>query len=188
VSIERRFRALPGARAHAPARRPQRVDPARHGVDRFLAMTTQALFGELTRALEKAALDVYGDRLTSLVVFGSVGRGTARPDSDRDVLLVVDPLPDGRMARVAEFLAVEERLAPVARSLGERGLVTKLSPVFKTRAAATRGSPLFLDMVEMRASCSTATTSSRASSPGCAAVSRHSARGASGAGRAGTGI
>ena len=37
-------------------------------------MSTLELFAELIRAVEAAAIAVYGDRLTSLVVFGSVGR------------------------------------------------------------------------------------------------------------------
>jgi hypothetical protein len=52
----------------------------------------------------------YGKRLISLVVFGSVGRGTPRPDSDIDLLLVVKDLPDGRMARVKEFVPIEMAL------------------------------------------------------------------------------
>jgi hypothetical protein len=111
-------------------------------------MRTADLFAELIDALEQAALVVYGDRLVSLVVFGSVGRGSARPDSDLDVLLVVDPLPRGRMARVAEFGAVEDALESTLRSLRKRGLSTEISPVFKTRDEASRGSPLVLDMVE----------------------------------------
>lgn len=35
----------------------------------------------------------YADRLVSLVVFGSMGRGTPRPDSDVDLLIVAEPLP-----------------------------------------------------------------------------------------------
>ncbi|MBM4242803.1 MAG: nucleotidyltransferase domain-containing protein [Deltaproteobacteria bacterium] len=111
-------------------------------------MTTAGQFAELIRAVEVAAIGVYGDRLMSLVVFGSVGRGTARPDSDLDLLLVADPLPRGRMARVAEFAAVEDALAPRLRRLRDQGLTTEISPVFKTGEEAAHGSPLFLDMVE----------------------------------------
>jgi predicted nucleotidyltransferase len=93
-------------------------------------------------ALQAAALDAYGPRLVSLVVFGSVGRGTARPDSDLDLLVVADDLPRGRVARVAEFAGVE---GVVGRAFG--GTVD-LSPVFKTRDEVLAGSPLFLDMVD----------------------------------------
>jgi predicted nucleotidyltransferase len=87
----------------------------------------------------------YGVRLVSLVVFGSRGRGTARPDSDLDLLIVADRLPAGRMARVAEFAAVETLLvADGALGIG----AVQCSPVFKSRDEATAGSPLFLDMVD----------------------------------------
>jgi predicted nucleotidyltransferase len=80
----------------------------------------------------------YGDRLWTLAVFGSVGRGTARSDSDLDCLIVADGLPAGRMARVADFEAVESMLPEPTRQ--------RLSPIFKTRPEVEAGSPLFLDM------------------------------------------
>lgn len=92
-------------------------------------------------ALLHACEEVYGERLITVAIFGSAGRGTARPDSDLDFLLIVDPLPDGRMPRVEEFEEAERRLR-------ERLPVPFLSPIFKTREEAERGSPLFLDMTE----------------------------------------
>ena len=86
----------------------------------------------------------YGQRLVSLVVFGSVGRGTPRPDSDVDLLVVADPLPDGRIPRVREFEEVERSVA-VHPSVGG---AHRLSPIFKTPAEVRRGSPLFLDMLD----------------------------------------
>lgn len=99
-------------------------------------------------ALVPACREVYGERLVTVAVFGSTGRGTARPDSDIDVLLVADPLPLGRMRRVAEFEAVETRLrALVKQELGP-GPLPPLSPVLKTPEEVRAGSPLFLDMTE----------------------------------------
>lgn len=99
-------------------------------------------------SLEAVALAVrshYGERLVSLVVFGSRGRGTARADSDLDLLIVARGLPHGRVSRVADFAAVE-------RDLTERGALgdppVACSPVFKSPEEASAGSPLFLDMVE----------------------------------------
>ena len=86
----------------------------------------------------------YGDRLVSLVVFGSVGRGTPRPDSDIDLLVVAEPLPDGRIPRVREFEEVERSVAVKGSVEG----VHRLSPIFKTPAEVRRGSPLFLDMLD----------------------------------------
>lgn len=95
-----------------------------------------------------ACLAEYGDRLVSVVLFGSAARGTASPDSDLDLLIVADSLPDGRVPRVREFMAVERRLAVDLRAARLAGWNVELSPVFKTPDEATAGSPLFLDMVD----------------------------------------
>ena len=91
---------------------------------------------------------VYGPRLVACAVFGSVGRGTPRHDSDIDLLLVVRGLPVGRTKRVEEFLPVDARLASAldADDTGRPPIV--LSPVFKSPEEVEAGSPLFLDMIE----------------------------------------
>jgi len=99
-------------------------------------------------AIVQAAREVYGERLVSLAVFGSVGRGTPRFDSDIDLLVVAAGLPRGRLARVREFSAVEARLAPVLEQAAAAGVDTVVNPVFKTPEEVGAGSLLFLDMVE----------------------------------------
>jgi len=73
---------------------------------------------------------------------------TARLDSDVDLLVVADPLPRGRLARVEEFAAVEARLGDAFASARALGLTADLSPVFKTPAELIAGTPLMLDMVD----------------------------------------
>jgi predicted nucleotidyltransferase len=90
----------------------------------------------------------YGSRLVSLAVFGSVGRETPRPDSDIDLLLVVNSLPVGRVARISEFDAIERLLAPALAAARARGVETRLSPVIRTPDEMVQGSPLLLDMTE----------------------------------------
>jgi predicted nucleotidyltransferase len=99
-------------------------------------------------AIVQAAREVYGERLVSLAVFGSVGRGTPRFDSDIDLLVVAAGLPRGRLARVREFSAVEARLAPALAQAATAGVDTVVNPVFKTPEEVAAGSLLFLDMVE----------------------------------------
>jgi predicted nucleotidyltransferase len=103
-------------------------------------------FAFLTKRIEEETIRYYGERLVSLVLFGSVARRRMRPDSDIDLLIVAEPLPAGRMARVREFDAVEAALAGDLEAAGRAGVHTCLSPVFKTTAEVERGSPLFLDM------------------------------------------
>jgi predicted nucleotidyltransferase len=89
---------------------------------------------------------IYGERLVSVAVFGSVAKGTMRPDSDIDLLFVVDDLPKGRMPRMREFEAVETRLQPLLDKAAQHGVHTTLSPVLKTPRELAYGSLLFLDM------------------------------------------
>ncbi len=105
-------------------------------------------FREFLAPLAEAVTGHYGSNLVSLAVFGSVGRGTPRPDSDIDLLIICRSLPPGRMKRMDDFMAVEDALAPQLRSLSERGIHTTLSPVIKTVAEARQGSHLFLDMID----------------------------------------
>ena len=105
-------------------------------------------FERLLEAVLTACQRHYGDRLISVAVYGSLGRGTPRADSDVDLLIVAEDLPEGRIARARDFQAVEAAVAPVLVELRAEGLAPELSPVFKTPHEVGQGSPLFLDMVE----------------------------------------
>ncbi len=103
-------------------------------------------FDRILNAVADACRDHYGHRLVSLVVFGSVARGTMRHDSDIDLLVVVNDLPVGRIPRVRDFDLVETAVEEQLRQAESRGIYTRLSPVIKTPAEVQHGSPLFLDM------------------------------------------
>ena len=85
----------------------------------------------------------FDDRLVSVVLFGSVADGRARPDSDVDLLLVARDLPPGprrRRALVAE--AADRTEALLHRSVPQ----AFLSLVLKTPEEVELGGPLFYDM------------------------------------------
>lgn len=105
-------------------------------------------FMELEERLLKEIKSLYKERLVSIVIFGSAGRGTQRFDSDVDILIIAEGLPKGRMKRVREFDKVEDRVELFLKSLKKEGIETYISPIIKTPEEAEMGSPLFLDMVE----------------------------------------
>jgi predicted nucleotidyltransferase len=84
-----------------------------------------------------------GDRLVSLVLFGSVARGQARPASDIDLLVVAEGFPRSLAERRRPLLASWE-VVRAARGLPavEWNLVTKSPEEARVR------SPLYLDIVE----------------------------------------
>lgn len=104
----------------------------------------ERLVGRCLKEVQRA----YGPRLVTCAVFGSVGRGTPRPDSDIDLVVVAEGLPPGRLARLQTFEPVEEALEPDLRAAREKGVSASLSPVLLTPEEATRRIPLFLDMTE----------------------------------------
>jgi predicted nucleotidyltransferase len=106
------------------------------------------IFEALLIALREACIEVYCDRLVSLCVFGSVAGGAMRPDSDIDILLVCQPLPKGRMARVREFETIDGLCEGSLRQALQHGVRTVFSPHIKTPAEVLQGSPVFLDMTE----------------------------------------
>lgn len=89
--------------------------------------------------LKKRIISYYGKRLISIVIYGSLARGTATPESDIDMILIVKGLHKRKMKRIEEFIKnIEDKLGDMP---------FYISPIFKTPEEASHGSPLFIDMV-----------------------------------------
>lgn len=112
-------------------------------------MQLRKAFSRILEQVLLACHQVYGERLITVAIYGSVGRNTPRPDSDIDLLIIAAPLPNGRLARVAELAPVEAKVEQLTK-LDHQGVEihTYLSPVIKTPEEVRLGSPLFLDMIE----------------------------------------
>ena len=110
--------------------------------------TVSTVFASLAEALLKETQNVFGSRLVSVAIYGSVGRGTARPDSDLDVLLVVRDLSKERLARMAELEALEYGMTGAFAAARTQGIQSCLSPVVKSPERLAAGTPLLFDMVE----------------------------------------
>jgi predicted nucleotidyltransferase len=104
------------------------------------------VFDGVIDATVAACREVYGKRLRGVVVFGSVARERMRHDSDLDLLVVAEPLPDGRLPRMDEFDRVEVLVRPAIRQAGSHGVATRLSPIVRTLAELDQGGFLIFDI------------------------------------------
>lgn len=105
-------------------------------------------YRSLVKKLLNALLLTFGERLVSLVVYGSVARGKAKRSSDLDLLIVVKDLPKSKFERGRFFDSVEDLLAEDLEKLLKQGYSVAFSPIIKTPEEAVRISPIYLDMVE----------------------------------------
>ena len=69
----------------------------------------------LLRDLRERLTDLYGDRLRDVIVYGSVARGEATPESDVDVLVVLD----GPVDRFEENRRIASIAVAINASYGE---------------------------------------------------------------------
>ena len=117
------------------------------GARRALGLADYApLIDELARRLERT----FDRRLVSVVIYGSVARGTARPESDLDVLVVADDLPESYYERLDRVLPIvmELRATPAWQQLVARGITPFPSLLVLSRAEARKPRLLYLDMLD----------------------------------------
>ena len=94
------------------------------------------------------AQEVLGENLTSVILFGSVVRDEARPDSDIDLLVICRELPAGAFRRQEVLEPVRERLQIELDRLWAQGCYTDFTEVIKTETEAQKTHLLYLDMTE----------------------------------------
>jgi len=105
-------------------------------------------YKELALAYTEALKDHLGDDLVAVVLFGSVARGEAGPQSDIDLLVIASNLPEGRLARHRCLEKADAALDARLRDLRRQGILTDFSPLLKTPEEAARLTPLYFDLVE----------------------------------------
>lgn len=111
----------------------------------------QACHGHLMEVVHEYAAglrDLLGDRLVSVVLFGSVARGEAGPYSDIDLLIVIELLPAGRFARKDVLAALDPMVDAKLVDLERQGCFHRLCRLIKTKEEAARIVPLYLDLTE----------------------------------------
>jgi uncharacterized protein len=70
-------------------------------------VTVHWTVAETLSELKRGLTSLYGDRLKGVYLFGSRARGDARPDSDLDLLVVLDAIPSyaSEIERTSELTA-----------------------------------------------------------------------------------
>jgi predicted nucleotidyltransferase len=106
----------------------------------------QALLEKLTAR----AREHYGERLVSLVLYGSAARGTMKPFSDIDLLVIVKDLPKGNHERWVEWRkqVVEPAIQDECDRLYREGYYVTVSARLKTPEEASFFHPFYLDMTQ----------------------------------------
>ena len=102
----------------------------------------------LAREYTEALKETLGDRLVSVVLFGSVARGEAGPTSDIDLFVVLEEAPAGMRRRRALLEPARERLTPALEALWQQGIYTDFVEIIRSREEARRFHPVYLDMTE----------------------------------------
>ena len=88
----------------------------------------------LAREYVEALKETLGDRLVSVVLFGSVARSEAGPTSDIDLFVVLEEAPAGMRRRRALLEPARERLPPRWKPCGSRAS----TPILWKSSAAVR--------------------------------------------------
>lgn len=89
-----------------------------------------------------------GDRLVSVVLFGSVARGDAGPSSDIALLIVAEGLPSGHFARKQLLATADAAFERGVEEAASHGIEARLARIVRTPAEAARVIPLDLDLTE----------------------------------------
>ncbi len=95
---------------------------------------------ELLEEIKEKAVEHYGERLVSLVVFGSVAGGRATPEPDVDLLIVLKEKPKSSYRTYMDFYDnVESKL----KSL--ESLKIRISPIFLKETSLKENLPWLWD-------------------------------------------
>ncbi len=88
----------------------------------------------------------FGADLISLVLFGSVARGAAKPESDIDLLIILENAPDSYYRRLEPVVDIELKLRREA--FETTGSAPMFSSIILSKEEAMVNRNIFLDMLD----------------------------------------
>ncbi len=127
---------------------PQFLVYAASGVIKNFEMIPQERY---LRLIFRCFLEILRDKdieLTSFAVYGSVARGTAKKNSDVDILLISESFRGSLASRLERLCELEEAFQDELDWLSERGIYVHLSYYPLKKGEAKLIPLLFLDMTE----------------------------------------
>lgn len=90
-------------------------------------------------------LERFEDNLISLILFGSVARGTAGKESDIDLLIILKDAPDVYYERLEPVIDIELKLR---ESASEKEQAPLISTIILSEKEAMENRNIFLDMID----------------------------------------
>ncbi len=94
---------------------------------------------------KQSLLEKFKDNLISLVLFGSVARGTARDESDLDLLIILKDAPVSYYKRLEPVIDIELKLR---EGTSETAALPMLSTIILSWEEAKENRNIFLDMID----------------------------------------
>jgi predicted nucleotidyltransferase len=117
---------------------------SREGDEESSPLPTQLLVDKFVQMLRAN----WHENLVSIILYGSVARGDYRPDSDIDLLIVCERLPQSQLERRRQMTELVSKLDNEVAALWDKGYYHHFSTLIKTREEAYNVSPIYLDLVE----------------------------------------
>ncbi len=103
-------------------------------------------YKEILNKFNQLLLERFGANLISLVLFGSVARGTAKQESDIDLLIILKDAPDSYYNRLEPVVDIELELRKEA--FETTGAEPIFSSIVLSKQEAMENRNIFLDMLD----------------------------------------
>lgn len=107
-------------------------------------MGYKAYFAGLINELVEKAVGHYGTRLCCIILFGSVAKDQHSPESDVDLLLVLEEKKTDYLEFTEFYENVEEKLETI-QEMKKVGMHPVINPIFKSRRTLSVQTPYLWD-------------------------------------------